>query len=204
VYELETLTERELRRLLGRGVATVVVPFGSIELHGAHLPLGADGLLADAVGRDVATQLEAVLAPTIHYGHAQEHGPVLSLRPATLTELAIDVATSLAEQGFRVVVLVSAHGGNARSLKAAVDRTHDVLDGVVVCAPVGDVGPDPGSYSGEWLTSVLLALAPDLVNLKAADSKLADELRQATAERGEAHLEQFVRPIVQAVREIPR
>ena len=111
MYELETLTERELRRLLDRGVATVVVPFGSIELHGGHLPLGADGLLADAVGRDVATQLEAVLAPTIHYGHAQEHGPVLSLRPATLTELAIDVATSLAEQGFRAVMLVSAHGG---------------------------------------------------------------------------------------------
>ena len=51
VYDLETLSDSSLSRLIGSGATTIVVPFGSIERHGAHLPLGADALLADTVGR---------------------------------------------------------------------------------------------------------------------------------------------------------
>jgi creatinine amidohydrolase/Fe(II)-dependent formamide hydrolase-like protein len=58
MYDLEELTALALRRLIAAGVTTAVVPFGSIEHHGAHLAVGADAILADAVGREVARELE--------------------------------------------------------------------------------------------------------------------------------------------------
>jgi creatinine amidohydrolase len=199
VYELETRSDASLSRLVDGGVTTVVVPFGSIERHGAHLPLGADAVLADAVGREVTRRLHAVLAPTVRTGAAERHGPILSVHPDTLTDLACQLAEGLAQHGFRVVALVSAHGGNRTPLHAATQRITDTLQGIVCCAPEGDVGPEPGSFSGEWLTSVMLALHPDLVDIGAADSKLATELRHASAQRGTVHLERFVSSIVDGV-----
>jgi creatinine amidohydrolase/Fe(II)-dependent formamide hydrolase-like protein len=203
VYELETLSARALRRLIDGGASIVVVPFGSIEHHGGHLAIGADSVLADAVGRAVAERLGAVLAPTFRVGCAQQHRQdtgTIMLRSGTLTEVAIEVAESLARQGFNLIVLVSTHGGNRAALDAAVDRLNAGLGGAVVCAPEGDVGPQPGAHSGEWLTSVMLALRPDLVELNSASTELATEVGAADAERGISHIERFVASIVEGAR----
>jgi creatinine amidohydrolase/Fe(II)-dependent formamide hydrolase-like protein len=204
VYELETLSDSSLSRLIGSGATTIVVPFGSIERHGAHLPLGADALLADTVGREVARRLHAVLAPTVRTGYAEQHGPILSVHSDTLTDVAFQIAEGLAKQGFRVIALVSTHGGNRMPLRAAVELVNNTHPDIACCAPEGDVGREPGSYSGEWLTSVLLALRPHLVDIQAADGKLAAELRDASAERGRVHFERFVSAIVDGVTDAGR
>jgi creatinine amidohydrolase len=207
VYELEALTSPALRRLLDRGVATAIVPFGSIEHQGGHLPLGADALLADMVGREVAARVDAVLAPTVRVGYAEPHMDLtgtLTLRPATLTDVAFEIGESLAKHGFRTIALVSTHGGNAAPLRAAVERLNETLRGARACAPDGDVGPHPGSHSGEWLTSVMVALRPELVDLRAASGDVAAELGPANAERGAVHLERFVTAIVDGVRKAAR
>jgi creatinine amidohydrolase len=201
VYELETLPGPALRRLVDAGVSTAVVPFGSVEHQGEHLASGADALLADAVGREVARRLGAVLAPTFRVGCAQQHREcpgTLTLHAGTLTALAVELVESLARHGFDRIVLVSTHGGNRAALDAAVARLNAAPGGAVVCAPRGDVGPQPGAHSGEWLTSVMLALRPELVELERAD--LTGELREADAERGARHIERFVASIVEAVR----
>jgi creatinine amidohydrolase len=206
VDELETLTGPALRALIDGGRATVVVPFGSIEHQRGHLPTGADSLLADAVGREVASRLDAVLAPTVRVGCADRHvhhAGTLSLRAATLTEVAVELGQSLAHHGFRVIVLCSTHGGNAAPLRAAAARMNRSLQGVVARAPEGDVGPDPGAHSGEWLTSVLLTLRPDLVAIEQASGDLQAELRSASAQRGRGHIERFVASIVDAVQSAP-
>jgi creatinine amidohydrolase/Fe(II)-dependent formamide hydrolase-like protein len=202
VYALEALTAPELTRLVASGVRIVVVPFGSVEHQGGHLPIGADSVLADAVGREVARRLGAVLAPTLRAGCAEQHAEfagTLTLRAGTLTDVAVELAESLARQGFTRIVLVSAHGGNQAALDEAVARLAAIAGGAVVCAPQGDVGPLPGAHSGQWLTSVMLALRPDLVSLDHAGNELADELREAGAERGAEHVERFVTSIVDAV-----
>jgi creatinine amidohydrolase/Fe(II)-dependent formamide hydrolase-like protein len=70
---------------------------------------------------------------------------------------------------------------------------------VVVCAPHGDVGPDPGQHSGAWLTSVMLALRPDLVELAEAAPEFTAELRRANPERGHTAFERFVASVAEAV-----
>jgi creatinine amidohydrolase len=199
MHELEQLTATEMARLVDEGVTTVVVPFGSIEHHGGHLPLGTDALLADAIGRQVAERLGAVLAPTQRVGDADAHSDrmgTLTLGAATFTGVAVAIARSMASFGFRRIVLLSTHGGNAPALRTAVDDLEAEFGDDVVVAPQGDVGPDPGAHSGAWITSVMLALHPQLVDVQRADPQLADELRSATAERGREHVERFVASIV--------
>ena len=204
LHDLERLTARQLQQLFEGGISTAVVPFGSVEHHGGHLPLGADAILADAVGAEVARRLGAVLAPTVRVGCSDRHSHLpgtLTLGPETLTRLAIEHARALARHGFTLIVLLSAHGGNQPALDAAVAELGASLPRTVtVCAPRGDVGPSPGTYSGAWLTSVMLALRPDLVDLAHASPDLARELEPATATRGQAHIERFTASVVASVR----
>jgi creatinine amidohydrolase len=184
VHGLDALTARELQRLIDGAVSTVVLPFGSIEHQGGHLPLGADAILADAVATEVTRRLDAVLAPTLRVGCSEQHlhrPGTVSLSAATLKAIAVDQTRSLARQGFTVVVLLSTNGGNEAALDAAVVELGASLSTVQVRAPRGDVGPNPGSRSGCWLTSVMLALRPDLVRLDAAQTDLAIELETANA-----------------------
>jgi creatinine amidohydrolase len=203
VHELEKLTARQLGQLIDSGISAAVVPFGSVEYHGAHLPLGADAILADAVGAEVARRLGAVLAPTVRVGCSGRHGHLpgtVTLDPETLARLAAEYARALARHGFTLIVLLSAHGGNRPALDAAVAEFGALLPEVAVCAPRGDVGPSPGAYSGAWLTSVMLALRPDLVDLARASPDLAAELESASAEQGRAHIERFTTSVVASVR----
>jgi creatinine amidohydrolase/Fe(II)-dependent formamide hydrolase-like protein len=114
--------------------------------------------------------------------------------------VALHIARSLIAQGFRMLVLLSTHGGNRSALGEAaqeLDREHPDIE---VCVPRGDVGPDPGTHSGRWLTSVMLSLRPDLVDVKSAHDDMKDEVLAATPQAGEKNLERFVSSIVQAVR----
>ena len=204
VHELERLTARELQQLIEGGTSTAVVPFGSVEHHGGHLPLGADAILADAVGAEVARRLGAVLAPTVRVGCSDRHSHLpgtLTLGPETLTRLAIEHARALAWHGFTLIVLLSAHGGRparpgrgrgrARRLTArGGDRrrparrcrpeSRDLFRGV---ADVGDAGP----------------ACLNLVELAHASPDLARELATATATRGQACIERFTASVVASI-----
>lgn len=198
------MTGPELRRLIQSGLKTVVIPFGSVEQHGGHLPLGTDAIVADSVGRAVADRLDAVLAPTIRVGYAERHMDgigTLTIPAETLRAVAFQIAGSLVTHGFRVIVLISAHGANQPVLEEAARRLNAQWSEVVACAPAGDVGPDPGAHSGKWLTSVMLALRPDLVAVEAADAGLVDEVRAATPEDGADNFERFVSAMVQVARD---
>ena len=175
------------------------MPFGSVEDQNGHLPLGADSVLADLVGREVADRLDGVLAPTIRVGVADERlGPTgtLSVDAETLTDTAVALAESLASQGFGLIVFLPTHGGNFDPLNTAVARFNKRSRTARACAPRGDVGPDPGSHSGKWLTSVMLALRPEVVDLSAAADSLRAELQDADADAGAANFERYVSAIV--------
>ncbi len=198
--ELESLSAMALARLIEGGATTAVVPFGSVEHHGGHLPLGADTVVADAIGREVARRLNAVLGPTVRVGDSSARLSLpgtISVTAGTLTALAREVSRSLARAGFAMIVLLSTHGGNRAALDAAVLSLS--AQSSIVSAPIGELGPAPGSYSGEWLTSVMLAVSPELVDLRAVSEELRAEVNAASAERGREHVERFVTGCVKEV-----
>ena len=207
VVKLEEMSSSELRRMVERGSRTVVIPFGSVEHQGGHLPLGSDALLADFVGETVAGRLDAVLAPTTRVGYAEQHMSrmgTLSVPRDTLRETATHVAGSLIRHGFRVIALISTHGGNRAALVQAARQLNERHPDVLACAPSGDVGQDPGPHSGAWLTSAMLAIRPDLVDLASVEAGLRDDVNTATAARGADCLERFASSIVQQVQEAVR
>jgi creatinine amidohydrolase/Fe(II)-dependent formamide hydrolase-like protein len=152
----------------------------------------------------VADRLDAVLAPTVRVGSAEQHvgdKGTLSVPPETLREVALHIVRSLIAHGFRILVLLSTHGGNRDALEQAAQELHRDHPDIKVCVPVGDVGTDPGTHSGRWLTSVMLSLRPDLVDVKSAHDDMRDEVLTATPQAGHNNLERFVSSIVRAVRD---
>ena len=114
------LTSPDVEHRLRRS-GTAVIPLGSTEQHGPHLPCGTDIFAADVIAKEVAERLDALCVPFGPYGvtpiHAGHPGTI-SLRRATFEALLTDVLTELARMGARSIVLVNWHEGNIASTDA--------------------------------------------------------------------------------------
>jgi creatinine amidohydrolase len=134
-YDLATMTSPETAAAVARS-GMAVLPIGSIEQHGPHLPNGTDTFAAELVAREVADLLEAVYVPFGPYGvtpiHAGHPGTV-TLRPETFQALLTDICTELVAAGVRTLVLVNWHEGNIPSMNAVATELQD-RHGVIVVA----------------------------------------------------------------------
>jgi mycofactocin system creatininase family protein len=193
----------------------VLVPVGSTEQHGPHLPLETDTLIASNVSKRLAEALGGYVAPAISIGASGEHQGfpgVLSIGTDALRIVLVELVRSLSHWAGRVV-LVNGHGGNLAAVTGAVDqfRAEGHRADWVPCASGGD------AHAGRSETSVMLHLAPWLVRPHRAEpgntrplAELLPELQQhgvralapngvlgdptgATAAEGAALFEQMVR-----------
>jgi creatinine amidohydrolase len=150
------------------GESVLVVPVGSTEQHGPHLPLGTDTEVAVALAdRLAAARPDVLVAPPLPYGSAGEHAAfpgTLSIGAAALELVLVELIRSA--DAFAGVVLVSGHGGNAVPLTAAVARL--CSEGRTVLGWTPRV-PGGDAHAGRTETSLLLALAPETVRLDAAE-----------------------------------
>ncbi|WP_369230940.1 mycofactocin biosynthesis peptidyl-dipeptidase MftE [Streptomyces sp. R21] len=147
----------------------VLVPVGSTEQHGPHLPFDTDTTVAHAVARRAADALPGppLVAPPLAYGASGEHADfpgTVSIGHEALRAVLVELTRSLALWAGRVV-FVNGHGGNTATLVAAVGllRTegHDV-------AWTGCETPGGDAHAGRTETSLMLHLAPERVRLDAA------------------------------------
>jgi creatinine amidohydrolase len=156
-----------------------LLPIGSCEQHGRHLPLDTDAAVADALARRLAARLGdvAVLCPTISYGLSEHHlgfAGTMTLRPATLLAVLADLFEGLRHAGLERVLVVNGHGGNIDAINLAARtarRDHGMLVASAMWAVLGaDVAADAAAGSSyghacETETSVALALFGDRVRL---------------------------------------
>jgi creatinine amidohydrolase len=111
----EELTSPEIAAL-DREQTVVILPIGSVEQHGNHMPLGTDSMLSHAVALAAASQSAGVvILPPPWYGFSAHHmrfpGSV-TLRAETLIALCEDIVGSVVTHGFRHILIVNGHGGN--------------------------------------------------------------------------------------------
>ncbi|MBS1843472.1 MAG: mycofactocin biosynthesis peptidyl-dipeptidase MftE [Actinobacteria bacterium] len=159
---LDRATWPEVDERAVTGPTTLIVPLGATEQHGPHLPIGTDTKIAVALAGLAAAELPgAVVAPAVPYGSSGEHqdfAGTLSIG-AEATELLLVELGRSATESFDRLLLVNAHGGNAGSLRAAVERLRDEGRDVRAWSP--SWGGD--AHAGRTETSLMLALAPESV-----------------------------------------
>lgn len=144
--------------------ATVVVPVGSVEQHGPHLPLDTDTVIASAVAEAVAVRLDGWVAPAVAYGSSGEHqsfAGTVSIGTEAVQGVLVELGRSLSCWAGRVVY-VNGHGGNVEAVRAAVELLRrEGRD--VAWAPCAVPGAD--AHAGRTETSLMLHLAADRVRL---------------------------------------
>jgi creatinine amidohydrolase len=184
----DELTWPEMREAISSQPA-VLVPFGTVEDHGPHLPLNTDNVIVEAICLDAARRApgEMLVMPTVAYGldeHHMDFPGTVSVDMQTLLTLVADVAISPARHGFTHVLIVNGHGSNASIADLAARRV--VLETSIVCGAMSPnaaidptlaeptlsemrrSGPGGVAHAGEYETAMMLHLRPDLVQMDRA------------------------------------
>jgi len=161
----------------------VVIPTAALEQHGHHLPVFTDSILVGEITRRAEAQLadRLLLAPVMWLGNSHHHMDfpgTLSASPRTYLELVTDLVENFIAHGFRRIVIVNGHGGNnvpAQQAIFEVRQRHRRRDDLLLLfSPYWALGSRPHEvdpkieqhamgHACEWETSMILALAPQLV-----------------------------------------
>ncbi len=146
----------------------LVVPVGSTEQHGPHLPLSTDTDIAVALADAAARPYDDVLvAPAIPYGSSGEHEDfpgTISIGGEAVERLLVELVRS-ASRTFSHCIFVSTHGGNAQAIKRALAHLQGERRHVLAWSP--NWGGD--AHAGHIETSIMLALWPERVELRCAE-----------------------------------
>jgi len=175
---LEEITMEQFQKGLSV-TKTVIVPFGSLEEHGLHLPLGTDTLHVYALAKKTATLRSVFVAPPVWYGlcrSTSQHPGTVGISSETLKALALDIVKSFYKQGLRNFILISGHAGGTHmaTILDAADKLIEELDearfavlsilDLVSLLPDGLVQTPGDAHAGEVETSLMLHLHPQLVS----------------------------------------
>ena len=171
---IERLAQPAAARLIAAS-GTAVVATGSVEQHGGHLPLGTDAFAALSIAERVADRLDTVAVALGPVGVAHYHlswPGTLSLRPATLAAVLVDVCGGLRSAGAHRIVVVNWHEGNSPTLRLAADEAQRAHGVQVVIAEshviTHTLFPDEMEFThaGSMETAAVLAYEPGLVHLE--------------------------------------
>ena len=187
-YRYDELTWPEMREAIAQQ-PVVLLPFGTVEDHGPHLPINTDNVIVEAICLEAARRAggDVLVMPLVAYGldeHHMDFPGTVSVDMQTLLAYVADVATSVARHGFTHVLIVNGHGSNEPIADLAARRV--VLETGVICgamSPNAAIDPTlaepvysqmrqsaPGgvAHAGEYETAMMLHLRPDLVHIDRA------------------------------------
>jgi mycofactocin system creatininase family protein len=158
-------------------VDLALLPVGSIEQHGPHLPLDTDAFDADYLAREVAAHCsdpKPLVLPLISYGVSYHHDDfpgTISVNNETLSQLVYEIGISAARNGIKKLVIINGHGGNGPALNFAAQKINRDAH-ILVCVDSGEtsdvdiygmISTPNDVHAGEIETSTTMAVRPHLV-----------------------------------------
>ena len=116
--DINELYDPEFRKFIKSKKPTVIIPVGSIEQHGAHLPISTDSDIVTEIASRLAKKCGFVVFPTISYGVSWEHEPLfnLSLKENNLKQMLHDIIISLRKNHIKKIIILNGHHGNLQVL----------------------------------------------------------------------------------------
>jgi creatinine amidohydrolase len=166
-----------------------LLPVGSVEAYGPHLPLGTDGLVAQALARRLGERLGCLVGPLIPVGWTAvlaDFPGTISVPTEALRAYCKPVAASLLRSGFRSLIFINGHAGNITALdELCYELAAEYDDRFLACIntwqfiqPLTDgllaSKVDKFGHAGELNTSVMLHLHPELVRMEKASKHATD------------------------------
>jgi creatinine amidohydrolase len=178
----EELTAADFREAIGKAQGACLLPFGILEKHGPHLPLGTDLLNVRYVAEHAAQQEFVVIFPQYYAGQIFEarHEPgTIAYSTELQLKLLQETTDEMARNGCKKVIIVNGHGGNENLLpffaQSQLEKPHDyvvyVQWGHEATKKVGAEKDGPDWHAGETETSNMLETHPNLVHLDRANSE---------------------------------
>src|SRR5690348_6766582 len=116
--QIYNITHTKFTSLIKK-INRAIVPVGSLEQHGAHLPISTDSLISERIATLVANELGCFVLPVISYAVSFEHQPMfnVSLKNSTLSRVLCEVCISLSSQGIKEIIFINGHHGNTGVLQ---------------------------------------------------------------------------------------
>ena len=164
----------------------VILPVGSTEQHGTHLPVSTDTLIALEVAMRTAPEIDALIAPPIAFGLSDDHRPaggVISIKMNTLSILIKDVISSLSEQGFQEIIALNGHYTNAWTILHSINEKQQQLpkgtiafglsywDALTPEQTAEFISMKAGVHANHAETAAVLAIDESLVDMDAAPNE---------------------------------
>jgi creatinine amidohydrolase len=118
MVEINSQLDPFLRKIIKKKNQIAVIPIGSIEQHGPHLPISTDSDIVTEIARKLSKSQNFLQLPTLTYGVSFEHAPFfnLSIKESTLCNVVIDLCMSLLSNNIRTIFVINGHYGNQNSL----------------------------------------------------------------------------------------
>jgi creatinine amidohydrolase len=126
--EIRDLSDPVIRKIRFK---SAVIPIGSLEQHGPHLPISTDSDIVREVAKKLAKKCKMLLCPTIEYGVSFEHAPFVnfSINDKTLENYLIDICTSLGKNNISKIVVLNGHHGNQNALRSISNKISKATKG---------------------------------------------------------------------------
>ncbi len=171
--------------------STVIIPTGSIEVYGPHLPLGTDCIVAEEIALRVAEKYDAIISPTIELNDASSliaFPGTLNISRSNFSNYLEDLLKVLVDYGFNNILFISGHGGSidmTTALCKKYQRSHNVRFAQIdwwrfaISNSEGifdENGIAAHGHASECSTSVMLYLRPELVDMAKAECVLTENV----------------------------
>ena len=173
------LTNTDILKLT-RKKTVALIPVGSIEQHGSHLPVSTDSDIVSHIAKQVSDKNGFLLLPTIQYGVSFEHHPFfnMSLSNSTLQKILIELCTSLSKNQINSVIILNGHHGNQNALKKLQDKVFKktgVRQHIFVYS-YWHFMKRKFDHAGFVETSIMLAISDKVIMSKAKRGLIPDNL----------------------------
>ena len=175
MVEIKTQFDPNLRKSITSQKQIAVIPVGSIEQHGPHLPISTDSDIITEVSKRISEKNGYLLLPTLNYGVSFEHSPFfnLSIKESTLRAVLIDLCSSLLVNNIKIVFILNGHHGNQNSIKNLDSKLKKILKNKIKVFPLSYwhfMGRE-FDHAGFVETSLMLAISKS-VKMKSAEKGL--------------------------------
>ncbi len=187
--EMNLLGWQEFAELMDAGIETVLIPTGTMEPHGV-LPNGSDNLAPEAMARELAPRLNALIAPTLNYGFTGSFAAFpgnLSISESTYEAFIEELLTGLARNGFRNLIIINGHGGGQTAVLSRVAERVGAAEQVRTLVSnwwsatsdiTFEVFDQDGGHAGNNESAYVQAIVPEHVHPERYDPDMA-RARQA-------------------------